>query len=108
MVRTALGDQNQVPVLQSGQALSAAAELVQVALRARENNREGRQRNLLRNHSRHNAKRLRVRDHHLNGRQAGERVLQLRFPADDGRRPGVKDLANDLLLGQNQPSLGRG
>ena len=106
---TALTDQHLVAVAQLLQRVRAADQTVQIALEAREQDRERRHRDARGRMLRDPLERLRIRDHERGSMlQPAECRLQLRILTADHGAVVVEQLAQRLLLRQDDPALGRG
>ncbi len=108
MVRAALGDEDLVAVLQGGELCSAGNQRLQLALVAGKEDGKRGKRNFVGHKARDPAKGLRVCDHHGGGSaKRAKRARKLLHLAADDRAVRVEHVADGLLLGQNEPALGR-
>ena len=109
MMGAALRHQHPVPVPQAFHRGDPFHCGFQIALVPGHQDGEGGERDAFRHDGADRPERLAVRDHHRRGLpQLLQRRFQLRIPADTGDRPPVQQVADRLLLGQDQPSLRRG
>ena len=105
-MRAAFDDQDSVAVAKLVESVNARLENVVVALVAGEEDREGRQLHVRRHDRAHLGEGLRVRhDHPRRRAQRRQRPGQFRHLRDDRDAAAVENVADRLLLGQDQPPL---
>ena len=109
MMRTALGNQDRIPVFQILDGSGSLHLGFQIPFVTGHQNGEGRQGNLLRHLLRHSVKNLRIRNDHAGFyRQLRQRQRQLRLPGYHGNCSGIQGIPDYLLLRKNQAPPGRG
>ena len=108
VVRAAFRHQNTVAVFQSFDRPRAAHERLKVALVACEEDRKRGERHIARRIGRDFREDLRVRDDEARlFSAAGERLAQFKLLGDDRDGVGLENVADGLLLRQDEPALGR-